>query len=150
MVAFSPPKAGLYRHRLVCILNNNNHTTQEVDLFGQGAAPSLSAGGPSFPHQILDGVEDPIKVEGEATVYLKPTCVGIVSSGTINVTNSSRIPVVFHCETPKGAAGILGVEPLAGLLLGKQTSTVTLSFGPRSQKTHRFTLPITVRQHNSQ
>ena len=60
------------------------------------------------------------------------------------VKNTSRIPVVFTIEPPKGSSGVIRVSPVAGLLLGNQTKTLEVVFAPRETKEYRFKLPVKV------
>lgn len=92
---FTPPGPGGCHHRLECILNNDPISTQKVDLFGQGAWPSIEAtcGGWDEAAAAWAG-DDGSRSSSVATssaqdercvVYMRPTCVGIISSGVIKV-----------------------------------------------------------------
>ena len=60
------------------------------------------------------------------------------------VKNSSRIPIIFAIDPPQASSGVFRVSPIAGLLLGNQTSTVSVIFAPRETKEYRFRLPVKV------
>lgn len=60
------------------------------------------------------------------------------------VTNSSRIPVIFAIDPPKASSGVFRVSPIAGLLLGNQTATLQVIFAPRETKEYQFRLPVKV------
>ena len=95
LVRFTPPGFGERRHRLVCVLNNDPGSTQEAELLGQGAVPAIRVSGGGRE----DGDERSLSqvdsfgssAEGElergkrATIYMRPTCVGIASSGSVQV-----------------------------------------------------------------
>lgn len=95
LVRFTPPGPGGCHHRLECILNNDPGSTQQVDLFGQGAWPAIEAtcGGWNEAAAAAWGGDDGSRSSSSATiaqdersvVYMRPTCVGIVSSGVIKV-----------------------------------------------------------------
>lgn len=67
------------------------------------------------------------------------------SAGPVGqVTNSSRIPVIFAVELPNASSGVLRVSPIAGLLLGHQAATLQVIFAPRETKEYQFRLPVKV------
>ena len=65
------------------------------------------------------------------------------------VTNSSRIPVIFAIDPPKASSGVFRVSPIAGLLLGNQTATLQVIFAPRETKEYQFRLPVKVQFQKS-
>lgn len=108
LLRFTPPGPGGYHHRLECVLNNDPGSTQQVDLFGQGAWPAIEA--------TCDGWEatatgddrsrssslatsstqaDKLNKDERSIVYMRPTCVGIVSSGVVKVRRAftTRVPL---------------------------------------------------------
>lgn len=107
LARFTPPGPGGYHHRLECVLNNNPGSTQEVDLFGQGAWPAIEAtcgGWDEAAAAAAWGGDDGSGSSSLATsnaqdersvVYMRPTCVGIVSSGVVKV--HTRVWRSHHC-----------------------------------------------------
>lgn len=102
---FTPPGPGGCRHRLECVLNNDPGSTEQVDLFGQGAWPtvevtpggggkavddeqarSLAAGSVGASSGSSIRVRERLDRD-ESVVYMRPTCVGIVSSGVVKVSS---------------------------------------------------------------
>lgn len=89
---FTPSAPGRCRFLLTCVLNNETGSTLEAELFGQGAVPAIEAvcgevderGRALLP---LSGQasEEELENDGVVSVYLRPTCVGIVSSDTVQV-----------------------------------------------------------------
>lgn len=79
------------------MLNNDPGSTQEAELFGQGELPAIRVNcegwdrgdGSSFSVGRSSGLgsEGGLERNGRAVVYLRPTCVGIVSPGVIKVTS---------------------------------------------------------------
>ncbi|CAM9110417.1 unnamed protein product [Laminaria digitata] len=157
LVRFTPPGLGERRHRLVCVLNNDPGSSQEADLLGQGAVPAIQVsgggreGGDDRSLSQVDSFGSSLEGELErgkrAVIFMRPTCVGIVSSERIvaEVSNSSRIPVIFAIDPPKASSGVFRVTPIAGLLLGNQTATLQVIFAPRETKEYHFRLPVKVR-----
>ncbi|CAN0346344.1 unnamed protein product [Ectocarpus sp. 6 AP-2014] len=164
LVRFTPPGPGGCHHRLECVLNNDPGSTEQADLFGQGAWPavevtsggggepgndeqarSLAAGSVGASSGSSIRVRERLDRDEGSVVYMRPTCVGIVSSGIVKVKNASRIPAIFRIDTPKGSSGVIRVSPMAGLLLGNQTKALQVVFAPRETKGYRFKLPIKVR-----
>lgn len=94
---FTPPGFGERRHRLVCVLNNDPGSTQEADLLGQGAVPAIevSGGGREGGDErslfradsVGSSAEGELERGKRATIYMRPTCVGIVSSGSFQVSH---------------------------------------------------------------
>ncbi|CAM9831384.1 unnamed protein product, partial [Ectocarpus sp. 12 AP-2014] len=164
LVRFTPPGPGGCHHRLQCVLNNDPGSTEQADLFGQGAWPavevtsggggeagddeqarSLPAGSVGASSDSSIRVRERLDKDEGSVVYMRPTCVGIVSSGVVKVKNASRIPAIFRIDSPKGSSGVIRVSPMAGLLLGNQTKALQVVFAPRETKGYQFKLPIKVR-----
>lgn len=101
LVRFTPSEVGKHEHSLVCVLNNDPGATQKADLFGQGALPALKAvcGGTSGGHAAFVPTERTALTvrnggtETGATLYLKPTCVGVISAGTVHVRHLCALKV---------------------------------------------------------
>eukprot|EP00752_Nemacystus_decipiens_P004480 g4092.t1 len=109
LVRFTPPGPGGCHHRLECVLNNDPGSTQQVDLFGQGALPAIEAtcGGWDEAAAAAWGGDDGSRSSSLATlaqdersvVYMRPTCVGIVSSGVIKVRSIlGETPLLTDCR----------------------------------------------------
>ena len=90
LVRFTPSGTGAHRHRLKCVLNNDPGSTHEAELIGQGAVPAIQMlctdkeyrGGCLSTSEASSS--SPADMERDV-VYLRPTCVGIVYSGTLKV-----------------------------------------------------------------
>lgn len=99
LVRFTPPGFGGRRHRLVCVLNNDPGSTQEAELLGQGAVPGIEATSDgwegdsdralSLGGSLGSGSEAEMERDARRVVYMRPTCVGIVASGTFKVQQCS-------------------------------------------------------------
>ena len=94
LVRFTPPGPGGCHHRLECVLNNDPSSTQQVDLFGQGAWPAIEATCGGWDEAAAASGRDDgssstslatLTQDERSVVYMRPTCVGIVSSGVIKV-----------------------------------------------------------------
>ena len=111
LVRFTPPGPGGCHHRLECVLNNDPGSTEQTDLFGQGAWPavevtscgggeagddeqarSLAAGSVGASSGSSIRVRERLDRDEGSVVYMRPTCVGIVSSGMVKV--SPKQPIV--------------------------------------------------------
>ncbi|CAM9105839.1 unnamed protein product, partial [Scytosiphon promiscuus] len=171
LVRFTPPGPGGHHHLLECVLNNDPGSKQQAHLLGQGAWPAIevtAGGGRSDEMTVAVGGIDRVRSQevagavaadlgsadsireasggdGRSVIYMRPTCVGIVSSGVVKVKNASRVPVIFSIEPPDGSSGVIRVSPLAGLLLGNQSTSIQIVFAPRETKGYRFKLPVKVR-----
>ncbi|CAB1120455.1 unnamed protein product [Ectocarpus sp. CCAP 1310/34] len=110
LVRFTPPGPGGYHHRLQCVLNNDPGSTEEADLFGQGAWPavqvtsggggeagdgeparSLAAGSVGASSGSSIRIRERLDKDKGSVVYMRPTCVGIVSSGVVKVNSEKSI-----------------------------------------------------------
>ncbi|KAG5175992.1 hypothetical protein JKP88DRAFT_259052 [Tribonema minus] len=136
---FTPPVTGRFEAMLTCVLNNSDATTEEVLLIGRGAIPALSIGPPpANPAQ-------PQQQQRQRDLYLKPTCVGLMSQRAVVLRNSSRVPVVYSAQLPGESAGVFSLVPACGSILGNDCAELTLGFAPRAVRDYRLRLPIEVR-----
>lgn len=102
LLRFTPPGPGNYRHTIECALNNDPGGTQTVELFGQGAVPTVRAicvgsegsdGGAMIEMGESSnwGSEIGADWDGRPTMYMRPTCVGLVSSGNVKARMRCRV-----------------------------------------------------------
>lgn len=114
---FSPSEPGDYSSRFK-IKVNGDHEQQSPVLRGSG----------QLPRAILTSgdVEDDQRA---AEFAFEPTCVGLSTRRTLRVRNASRIPLLFNVkvDTP------FQVRPNSGLLRGKESKEVFVTFAPRGE-----------------
>lgn len=109
---FTPLGFGERRHRLVCVLNNDPGSTQEADLVGQGAVPTIQVSGGgregsdegslSQADSFGSSAEGELERGKRAMIFMRPTCVGIVSSGTFQVSHFVAGGRALAYEVPTG------------------------------------------------
>jgi len=79
----------------------------------------------------------------------KPTCVGAVATREVDITNLSRINVLYEWAIPEKLRDVLCVAPQGGIARGGETVKSVWSFFPKKMKKLNLKIPLTVRVPNS-
>lgn len=106
---FSPLENKRYSGTARCILNENNNSMLEINLFGIGAHPTIKF---------------------ERKLYFHPTHIGALTSKEFEIHNPSRVSAVYEWEIPMEYSKIFAVEPLSGVLRGNERKTIKWLFAP--------------------
>ncbi|RUS91152.1 hypothetical protein EGW08_001065, partial [Elysia chlorotica] len=114
-VRMTPKTVNLFTHNLLLRLNDNEKYDQTVHLSGSAESADV----------LLDG---------EGTMYLKPTCIGTSSTRTYGFKNVSRIPLRFQWNLQAEDKKFLTVEPDNGVIQPNQSLVQKWSFTPREQQ----------------
>lgn len=118
------------REPLVCALNGSTEHALALDARARGFFPKLRVG------------------ENDAFVF-KPTCVGAVAARDVDVTNVSRINVLYEWSIPDALADVLSVSPAGGMIRGGETVQSHWTFCPRKIKRLGFKVALNLRVPNS-
>jgi hypothetical protein len=139
-----------YLQLLRCIINGDDGG--KLLLEGIGDVPFISC--PDLSHTQVPPYEDEylgrtalatkkaIPDGFQGSVYLTPTCVGLSSTKTFVVKNSSRLPVRFVITLPPEAAGVLDIVPQRGILKGNEDIQLTIIFAPQVANRYEFKIKI--------
>ena len=73
---------------------------------------------------------------------MKPTAIGLSSTRTFTIKNTSRIPLKFNVTLPPASLGVLSVSPTFGVLRGNQNVSLTIMFTPK--KSYKYTYKMKV------
>jgi P pilus assembly chaperone PapD len=115
-----------HHEALVCALNGSTDNSITLDVHAQGHVPRL-------------------KVGADNSFVFKPTCVGAVTARDVELTNLSRINVLYEWAIPERLAATLGVSPHAGLLRGGETLKSSWTFCPQKVKRLGVKVPLIIR-----
>nr|XP_056708024.1 cilia- and flagella-associated protein 65 [Euleptes europaea] len=91
---------------------------------------------PSFTKEIiLQSSAEPLVLllEGDGSLYFKPTCVGLSSSHTFTIKNSTRLPMFFRWKIQQSDKKFLSVQPAEGTILPNEALAQTWTFTPREE-----------------
>ena len=119
-----------HREILTCALNGSTENAVALDVRAQGHVPKL-------------------KVGFDNSFVFKPTCVGAVTARDVDVTNLSRINVLYEWDIPEKLASTIAVEPHAGMIRGGETITSKWTFCPQQIKRLGLKIPCVLRIPNS-
>ena len=121
-VRFSPKQMRMHKENLKLIMNEDPDHAQYLALCGIGTSPTLQL------HNIPPN----------GTIYIKPTCIGVTSTATFELHNTSRTPLNY-CWTLQGASkDQFRISPSEGYLQGNDTVSVTISFFPTRKGSARL------------
>jgi hypothetical protein len=115
---------------LVCALNGSTEHALALDARARGFFPKLRVGA------------------DDAFVF-KPTCVGAVAARDVDVTNVSRINVLYEWSIPEKLSDVLSVSPAGGMIRGGETVPSHWTFCPRKIKRLGFKVALNLRVPNS-
>ena len=118
------------REPLVCALNGSMENALALDARARGFFPKLRVGA------------------DDAFVF-KPTCVGAVAARDVDVTNVSRINVLYEWSVPTSLSDVLSVTPAGGMIRGGETVQSHWTFCPRKIKRLGFKVALHLRVPNS-
>ena len=118
------------REPLVCALNGSTEHALALDARARGFFPKLRVGA------------------DDAFVF-KPTCVGAVAARDVDVTNVSRINVLYEWSIPEKLSDVLSVSPAGGMIRGGETVPSHWTFCPRKIKRLGFKVALNLRVPNS-
>ncbi|XP_061465321.1 cilia- and flagella-associated protein 65 isoform X2 [Rhineura floridana] len=91
---------------------------------------------PSFTQEIpLQSSAEPLvlHLEGDGSLYFKPTCVGTSSSRTFTIKNCTRLPMLFRWKIQQSDKKLLCVQPAEGTILPNEALAQTWTFTPGEQ-----------------
>ncbi|KAM6460479.1 cilia- and flagella-associated protein 65 isoform 1-T2 [Liasis olivaceus] len=109
-----PTETTIQQHTLLLHLNFWSSFTQEIPL--QSSAEPLA-----------------LLLEGDGSLYFKPTCVGTCSSRTFTIKNCTRLPMLFRWKIQQSDQKLLSVQPAEGTLLPNEALAQTWTFTPGEQ-----------------
>jgi hypothetical protein len=150
-VRFAPSETRKrYVQLLRCIINGDDGG--KLLLEGIGDRPFVSC--PELSHIRVPSYEDefigkaglaqknPIPDGFQGSLYMTPTCVGLSTTKTFIIKNSSRLPVRFVITLPPEAAGVLDIVPLKAILKGNEDLKLTVIFAPQVAIRYEFKIKI--------
>ena len=143
-IRFQPNQNKKYLQLLKCIINGSIGTN--ILLEGTASLPSLKFPALDPPPVGSSAISKAISIVSgppsgfQGSYYLKPTFIGLTSTSSFILKNSSRLPLRFKLTLPAAAAGIIVIKPMSGLIRGNETMSLTVTFAPRKQKTYTFRL----------
>ena len=114
------------RDLLVCAQTGSSTFCLELDVRAQGHVPKLRVG-------------------SDDSFVFKPTCVGAVTARDVDVTNVSRINVLYEWAIPPKLQSTLRVTPPAGMIRGGETIKSTWTFIPSLVKRIGARVPLVLR-----
>ena len=133
----------------------NGQMSGKLMLEGAGGAPyvimpDFAIHNPtSFPETILGLSANPpqfIPKGPQGNFYIKPTCVGLSTSQPFVLKNGSRLPLKFKLSlvTDGHSQDIMSISPIAGILKGNDSITLSVAFAPRSPELYDVKLNVLV------
>ncbi|XP_077176848.1 cilia- and flagella-associated protein 65 isoform X2 [Paroedura picta] len=102
---------------------------------------------PSFTKEIiLQSSAEPLVLllEGDGSLYFKPTCVGLSSSRTFTIKNSTRLPMFFRWKIQQTDKKLLSVQPAEGTILPKEALAQAWTFNPSEEIKYLLRAWVTV------
>ncbi|XP_060117268.1 cilia- and flagella-associated protein 65 isoform X2 [Heteronotia binoei] len=102
---------------------------------------------PSFTKEIiLQSCAEPLVLllEGDGSIYFKPTCVGLSSSHTYAIKNSTRLPMFFKWKIQQSDKKFLSVQPAEGTILPNEALAQTWTFTPSEEIKYLLRAWVTV------
>nr|XP_034983136.1 cilia- and flagella-associated protein 65 isoform X1 [Zootoca vivipara] len=91
---------------------------------------------PSFTQELhLQSSAEPLVLllEGDGSLYFKPTYVGSSSSRTFTIKNCTRLPMLFRWKIQQSDKNLLSVQPAEGTILPNEALAQTWTFTPSEQ-----------------
>ncbi|XP_015270852.1 PREDICTED: coiled-coil domain-containing protein 108 [Gekko japonicus] len=102
---------------------------------------------PSFTKEIiLQSNAEPLVLllEDDGSLYFKPTCVGLSSSRTFAIKNSTRLPMFFRWKIQQSDKKLLSVRPAEGTILPNEALAQIWTFTPNEQIKYLLRAWVTV------
>ena len=96
---------------------------------------------------VTGGVHEPVVTTSLAPgnrLCLRPTCVGSVSTRTVQVVNAGRVAAAWRWTLSRRLAGAVAVAPAAGALEAGAACDVTFSFAPGEARAYEARAALTV------
>jgi cilia- and flagella-associated protein 65 len=126
LVAFKfwPKEAQRYEHHIMCTMNGSVLHAVEFTLVGKGNATAVT----------LDTQH----------LQIKPTCVGSVTTRTVDIHNPTGVPMYYNWSIPEAYRKCLLVEPKQGVLRGNERHTLYWHFAPKKSGTYAIKVPVTI------
>ncbi|XP_048341402.1 LOW QUALITY PROTEIN: cilia- and flagella-associated protein 65 [Sphaerodactylus townsendi] len=95
---------------------------------------------------ILQSNAEPLVLllEGDGSFYFKPTCVGLASSRTFTIKNSTRLPMFFRWKIWQSDKKFLSVLPDGGTILPNEALAQTWIFSPSAEIKYLLRAWVTV------
>ncbi|KAL7881952.1 hypothetical protein AOLI_G00088010 [Acnodon oligacanthus] len=84
-----------------------------------------------------------VVVEGDGTLFFRPTAMGSCSKRSLRVRNLSRVPVNFYWRVCGSDQKALSVQPDSGILQPNESQVQTWSFTPLEEKIHSMKTTLT-------
>ncbi|XP_072541753.1 cilia- and flagella-associated protein 65 isoform X2 [Salminus brasiliensis] len=84
-----------------------------------------------------------VVLEGDGTLFFRPTAVGSCSKRHLRVRNLSRVPVHFHWRLFGSDQRPLSVQPDSGILQSNESQVQTWCFTPLEEKMHNMKATLT-------
>ena len=103
------------REILVCALNGSTEHALALDVRARGHVPEARVG-------------------ADNSFVFKPTCVGAVTARDVDVTNVSRINVLYEWDIPEKLASTIAWSPAGGMIRGGETVPSQWTFCPQKIK----------------
>ena len=79
-------------------------------------------------------------------LQIKPTCVGSVTTRTVEMHNPTGVPMYYSWNIPDSCSKILLVEPKRGVLRGNERHTLYWHFAPKKSGTYSIKVPVTIQR----
>ncbi|XP_041119870.1 cilia- and flagella-associated protein 65 isoform X1 [Polyodon spathula] len=93
---------------------------------------------------VLSSVEKPkIALEGDGTLFFKPTCVGSSSERTYIIKNVTRLPLRFEWKIPSTDSTLLSVTPQGGIIQPNESLVQAWCFSPQEEKEYVLKTSLT-------
>jgi len=83
-------------------------------------------------------------------MFMKPTCVGILSQRTFEMSNTSRVPLRYVWHVPAKFRDMIKPCHTTGVIKGNETFRTTWTFSPRETNDYAFNIPCIVYAHDDQ
>ncbi|XP_053117944.1 cilia- and flagella-associated protein 65 isoform X2 [Hemicordylus capensis] len=125
LLSTCPEETSVHQHTLSLHLNYCPSYTQEMTL--QSSAEPLA-----------------LLLEGDGSLYFKPTCVGTSSSRTFTIKNCTRLSMLFRWKIQQSDKKLLSVQPDQGTVLPNEALAQTWTFTPGEQTKYLLRSWITV------
>ncbi|KAI5107294.1 cilia- and flagella-associated protein 65, partial [Silurus meridionalis] len=79
-----------------------------------------------------------ITLEGDGSLFFRPTAVGSCSKTTLSIKNFSRVALHFHWRVCGSDHRVLSVQPDSGVLQPNESQVLTWSFTPIEEMTYNM------------
>lgn len=108
----------------MCTMNSSALHAVEFTLVGKGNVAAVTL---NTPH-----------------LQLKPTCVGSVTTRTVELHNPTGVPMYYRWKIPEAYRRMLVVEPEEGILRGNERHTLYWHFAPKKAGTFTMKIPCSL------